>query len=69
MYPVQGSLVIDGGMIVIVQALISQLASSPGPLIKARVWYTLSVHAQKLLGSVSNLVCFSLVLFGFPQTL
>ena len=41
----------DGGVIVIVQALISQVSLIPWPFIKRKgLVYTLSAHAPKLLG-------------------
>ena len=67
-YPFQGSLVIDGGMIVIVQALISQVSLRPFTK-KEGLVYTACSRITEICLFLSNLVCFSLVLFGFPQTL
>ena len=49
-YPVQWSLVMDGGVIVIVQALISQVSLIPWPFIKRKgLVYSLSARVPKLL--------------------
>ena len=61
MHPVQGSLVIDGGMIVIVQTLISQVSLIPWPFTKNEGQvYTACSKITGICLFLSNLVCFSL---------
>ena len=60
MYPVQGSLVMDGGMIVIVQAPISQDSLIPWPFTKSEgLVYTVCACSK-----ICNLVRFSYSLYS-----